>query len=194
MATFSSLSFSGLCHSNELSTFTAELLLFSEALFSFFVIENTGLRSNISHLSFRRVNRPPASDMDARQPPQPRLYINSTCYNLGSSSDFPPPQAGKLPMGWLPRLIIGSRDMMLKLSARPTLLQSAAYKCPRSAIDISAYILYPSRSKAMAAARNSVTISCHCGAARQTLSPRDDNGLFSCVSFCHCDSCRGAAM
>ncbi|KAK4125165.1 hypothetical protein N657DRAFT_357779 [Parathielavia appendiculata] len=41
----------------------------------------------------------------------------------------------------------------------------------------------------MDAARN-ITISCHCGAARQTLLPKEHNDLFSQVSFCHCDTCR----
>ncbi|KAL2150079.1 hypothetical protein VTH82DRAFT_7755 [Thermothelomyces myriococcoides] len=39
----------------------------------------------------------------------------------------------------------------------------------------------------------SITISCHCDAARQTLSARrgsQERGVFSGVSFCHCDACR----
>ncbi|KAK4039574.1 Mss4-like protein [Parachaetomium inaequale] len=42
----------------------------------------------------------------------------------------------------------------------------------------------------MDSAHNFVTISCHCGAARQTLSPRGSQDLFSGVLFCHCDTCR----
>ncbi|KAL2180678.1 Mss4-like protein [Thermothelomyces heterothallicus CBS 202.75] len=36
----------------------------------------------------------------------------------------------------------------------------------------------------------SITISCHCGAARQTLSARGSRGVFSDASFCHCSTCR----
>ncbi|KAK4239490.1 Mss4-like protein [Achaetomium macrosporum] len=42
----------------------------------------------------------------------------------------------------------------------------------------------------MEASRKSVTISCHCGAARQTLAPRANHDVFSGVSFCHCETCR----
>ncbi|KAL2020467.1 hypothetical protein VTK56DRAFT_8352 [Thermocarpiscus australiensis] len=42
----------------------------------------------------------------------------------------------------------------------------------------------------MAAASNTVTISCRCGAARQTVSPRGNKNIFSDVTFCHCDTCR----
>ncbi|AEO61091.1 hypothetical protein MYCTH_90505 [Thermothelomyces thermophilus ATCC 42464] len=36
----------------------------------------------------------------------------------------------------------------------------------------------------------SITISCHCGAARQTLSARGSRGVFSDAFFCHCSTCR----
>ena len=44
----------------------------------------------------------------------------------------------------------------------------------------------------MDAALNTITISCHCGAARQTVTPRGDSDLFSGVTFCHCNTCRHA--
>ncbi|KAL2147367.1 hypothetical protein VTI28DRAFT_9831 [Corynascus sepedonium] len=42
----------------------------------------------------------------------------------------------------------------------------------------------------MAAANTPITISCHCGAARQTVAPRGSQGVFSDTSFCHCTTCR----
>ncbi|KAK3311529.1 uncharacterized protein B0T15DRAFT_79126 [Chaetomium strumarium] len=42
----------------------------------------------------------------------------------------------------------------------------------------------------MEASNMPLTISCHCGAARQTLAPLANQDLFSGASFCHCDTCR----
>ncbi|KAL2135035.1 hypothetical protein VTI74DRAFT_10072 [Chaetomium olivicolor] len=42
----------------------------------------------------------------------------------------------------------------------------------------------------MDASKSTFTISCHCGATRQLLTPRSNHDALSDASFCHCDTCR----
>ncbi|KAH6855336.1 hypothetical protein B0I37DRAFT_388979 [Chaetomium sp. MPI-CAGE-AT-0009] len=44
----------------------------------------------------------------------------------------------------------------------------------------------------MDSAYRPITISCHCGTAKQELVARDTQNGFSSLSFCHCDTCRHA--
>ncbi|KAH6628750.1 hypothetical protein F5144DRAFT_323792 [Chaetomium tenue] len=42
----------------------------------------------------------------------------------------------------------------------------------------------------MDSAHHTITITCHCNAAKQVLTPRNTQDVFSNLSLCHCDSCR----
>lgn len=42
----------------------------------------------------------------------------------------------------------------------------------------------------MDSARQTITATCHCGAAKQSLTPRDTQNVFLNLSLCHCDTCR----